>query len=97
MLRLGSVVHSTSGGNDLVTGTPGQPAARVRQVGHQLSGDPEELLDGAEIVQGLDHAVQVQRDVLVDHDVPETRQALQLPHQVGGEPRVPPRLRTASV
>ena len=28
---------------------------RVRQVGHQLTGDLEEALDGAEIVQGLDH------------------------------------------
>ena len=61
----------------------------IREAGRQGPNGLEEVLDGREVVESLDNPVEVEGHVLVDHDVPEARQALQLPHEVGVEPGVP--------
>jgi hypothetical protein len=48
-----------------------EPSLAVAELGHQPQCDLEELLHGPEIVESLDDAVEVECDVLVDHDVPE--------------------------
>jgi hypothetical protein len=59
--------------------------SRVSESVHDL----EELLDRFELVEGLDHTVEIERDVSVDDDVAEPGKALEFPNQLRGEALVP--------
>jgi hypothetical protein len=62
----------------------------LRELGHELSRDLEERLHGRKLVQRFDNPIEIERDVLVDDDVPEAGQALQLTHQLRPESSVSP-------
>ena len=57
---------------------------RIFQVAHPI----EEALDRLQAIQGLDHAVEVEHDVLVNEDVAESRKAIEFLDEIGGESRI---------
>jgi hypothetical protein len=53
-----------------------------------LCHDPAEALDRLEVVQGVDHAIEVECDVLVDEDVPEAGKSFERPCEIRRKPPV---------